>query len=49
MNKIRWGIVGAARVNERLMPAIIDSELGDLIAIGSRRKGAAKELSLIHI
>ena len=46
MNKIRWGIAGAARVNERLMPAIIDSDLGELIAIGSRRKGAAKECLL---
>ena len=48
MTKIRWGIVGAARVNERLMPAIIGSELGDLIAIGSRRKGAAQECLLKH-
>jgi len=45
---IRWGIVGAARVNERLMPAIINSDLGELIAIGSRRKGAAKECLLKH-
>ena len=29
MTKIRWGIVGAARVNERLMPAIINSDLGE--------------------
>ena len=53
MTKMRWGIVGAARVNERLMPAIIGSDLGELIAIGSRRKGSANEcllkLSLIHI
>ena len=46
MTKIRWGIVGAARVNERLMPAIIESEIGELIAIGSRRSGAAKECLL---
>ena len=43
MTKIRWGIVGAARVNERIMPAIAQSKLGELIAIGSRRKGAAQE------
>jgi len=43
MTKIRWGIVGAARVNERLIPAINKSEFGELIAIGSRRKGAAKD------
>ena len=48
MTTIRWGIVGAARVNERLMPAIINSDLGELIAIGSRRKGAAKECLLKH-
>ena len=48
MTKIRWGIVGAARVNERLMPAIIGSDLGELIAIGSRRKGAANECLLKH-
>jgi len=43
MKKIRWGIVGAARVNERMIPAINQSELGELIAIGSRRRGAAKD------
>ena len=43
MTKIRWGIVGAARINERLIPAINKSEFGELIAIGSRRKGAAKD------
>lgn len=43
MTKIRWGILGAARINERLMPAIISSDQGELIAIGSRRPGAAKE------
>lgn len=48
MIKIRWGIVGAARVNERLMPAILNSDNGELIAIGSRRKGAAKNCLLKH-
>ena len=48
MTKIRWGIVGAARVNERLIPAINQSEFGELIAIGSRRKGAAKECLTKH-
>ena len=32
MTKIRWGIIGAARVNERLLPAIINSEFGIIIA-----------------
>ena len=49
MTKIRWGIVGAARVNERLIPAINQSKLGELIAIGSRRKGAAKDCLLKHL
>ena len=49
MTKIRWGIVGAARVNERLIPAINQSELGELIAIGSRRRGAAKDCLLKHL
>ena len=48
MSKIRWGIVGAARVNERLMPAIIHSADGELVAIGSRRPGAAKACLLKH-
>jgi len=49
MTKIRWGIVGAARVNERLMPAIAKSKFGELIAIGSRRPGAAKKCLLKNL
>ena len=49
MTKIRWGIVGAARVNERLIPAINQSELGELIAIGSRRPGASEECLLKNL
>ena len=49
MTKIRWGIVGAARVNERLIPAINQSALGELVAIGSRRRGAAKDCLLKHL
>ena len=49
MKKIRWGILGAARVNERLMPAIVQSDLGELIAIGSRRLGASRECLLKHL
>lgn len=40
--KLRWGILGAARVNERLLPAIIESPNAELVAIASRRAGAAK-------
>jgi D-xylose 1-dehydrogenase (NADP+, D-xylono-1,5-lactone-forming) len=49
MKKIGWGILGAARVNERLMPAIVQSDLGELIAIGSRRSGASKECLIKHL
>ena len=39
--KLRWGILGAARVNERLLPAIIEAPNSELVAIASRRSGAA--------
>ena len=42
MNKLKWGILGAARVNERLLPAIIEAQNSQLVAIASRRMGAAK-------
>jgi len=42
-SKLRWAIMGAARVNERLMPAIIEAKNAELIAIYSRRPGAAEE------
>jgi len=41
---LRWGILGAARVNERLLPAIVDAENAQLVAIASRRAGAAAEV-----
>ncbi len=40
---LRWGILGAARVNERLLPAIVEASNAKLIAIASRRQGAAAE------
>ena len=40
--KLKWGILGAARVNERLLPAIIAAPNAELVAIASRRVGAAK-------
>lgn len=39
--KLRWGILGAARVNERLLPAIVEASNAELVAIASRRPGAA--------
>ncbi|MEZ0316054.1 MAG: Gfo/Idh/MocA family protein [Methylophilaceae bacterium] len=41
--KLRWGILGAARVNERLLPAIVEAGNSELVAIASRRPGAAAE------
>lgn len=40
--RLKWGILGAARVNERLLPAIIEAQNAQLVAIASRRAGAAK-------
>ncbi len=42
-SKLRWGILGAARVNERLLPAIVEAENAELVAIASRRPGAAAQ------
>ena len=39
--QLRWGILGAARVNERLLPAIVEASNAQLVAIASRRPGAA--------
>jgi D-xylose 1-dehydrogenase (NADP+, D-xylono-1,5-lactone-forming) len=41
-SRLKWGILGAARVNERLLPAIIQAPNSQLEAIASRRVGAAK-------
>jgi predicted dehydrogenase len=41
---VRWGILGAARVNERLLPAIVEASNAQLLAIASRRPGAAAEI-----
>lgn len=41
--KLRWGILGAARINERLMPAIVGASNAELVAIASNRTGAAAE------
>ncbi|NOQ34551.1 MAG: gfo/Idh/MocA family oxidoreductase [Methylococcaceae bacterium] len=43
-NTLRWGILGAARINQQLMPAIVAAKNSELIAIASHREGAAAEL-----
>jgi xylose dehydrogenase (NAD/NADP) len=40
---INWGILGAARVNQRLLPAIENNRHSKLIMLASRRDGAAQE------
>ena len=39
--KLNWGILGAARINQQLMPAIVADKNSHLVAIASRREGAA--------
>ena len=41
--KLRFGILGAARINERMIPTIIQASNAELVAIASRRPGAAAE------
>ena len=43
MKTINWGILGAARVNQRLLPAIENNTHSKLIMLASRRDGAAQE------
>ena len=43
MKKINWAILGAARITEKMIPAIINSKSGELKAIGSRRPNSAEE------
>ncbi|SMG63412.1 oxidoreductase domain-containing protein [methanotrophic bacterial endosymbiont of Bathymodiolus sp.] len=40
--KVCWGILGAARINQQIMPAIVAASNSELIAIASRRPGAAE-------
>lgn len=41
--KIRWGILGVAKINERLLPALHRMRNGQLIAIASRSLEKARE------
>lgn len=42
-HSLRWGILGAARVTERLLPAFALAKHAKLVGIASRRKDAASE------
>ncbi|MCK5120995.1 MAG: Gfo/Idh/MocA family oxidoreductase [Methylococcales bacterium] len=46
--KLRWGILGAARINQQLMPAIVEANNSELVAIASRRSGAAAETLALY-
>ncbi len=42
--KLRWGILGAARMTEVMLPAIVEASNAELVAVASRRSGAAAEV-----
>ncbi len=39
--KVRWGLLSTANINRRLIPAIRQSERGELVAVASRNKDTA--------
>ena len=43
MKTVNWGILGAARVNQRLLPAIENNQHSKISMLASRRNGAAEE------
>jgi len=38
MQKVRWGLVSTARINLKVIPAILQSKRGELVAVASRSK-----------
>jgi predicted dehydrogenase len=43
MKTVKWGILGAARVNQRLLPAIENHPNCEIVMLASRRPNAAQE------
>ena len=43
MKIVNWGVLGAARVNQRLLPAIENNAHSQILMLASRRNGAADE------
>ena len=43
MKTVNWGILGAARVNQRMIPAIENNPHSNILMLASRRNGAADE------
>lgn len=42
MSKVRWGLVSSANINRRVIPAIRQSERGELVAVASRSAESAE-------
>ena len=42
MSKIRWGLLSTANINRRVIPAIRESERGELVAVASRSQAPAQ-------
>ncbi len=43
--KIKWGVMGAGRINRRFIPGLLGSSNGELTAIASREKSKAESLA----
>jgi xylose dehydrogenase (NAD/NADP) len=43
MKTVNWGILGAARVNQRMLPAIENNQHSKILMLASRRNSAAEE------
>ncbi|MBY0227897.1 MAG: Gfo/Idh/MocA family oxidoreductase [Gemmataceae bacterium] len=43
MKKLRWGILGVAKINDRLVPGFRKAQLGELAALASRDEAKARE------
>jgi xylose dehydrogenase (NAD/NADP) len=39
--RVRWGVLGTARINERMIPCIERSPRSELVAVASRKQGTA--------
>ncbi|MCC7124010.1 MAG: gfo/Idh/MocA family oxidoreductase, partial [Acidobacteria bacterium] len=36
MDEVRWGLLGTARINRRLVPAMVAAERSRIVAVASR-------------
>ena len=42
MNTVRWGLLSTANINRRIIPAIADSQRGEVVAVASRDEETAQ-------